>query len=131
MTIVLPYCWQVSGLIWCMVPPCRQRNAQHSCITSLAWHCLVQHIAGHHPQLRLLGISTVAGNQTVDKTTANAVSMAAAAGLEVGERWVVSCMAQNVYAPSHQGYVKPAFDMQVGTQNLCLWLSRSCTAAPS
>eukprot|EP00891_Asterochloris_glomerata_P006244 jgi/Astpho2/6244/Aster-03649 len=49
---------------------------RHQCSnTELKWH---------HPKLRLLGISTVAGNQTVEKTTANAVSMAAAAGLEIG-----------------------------------------------
>ena len=37
---------------------------------------------GHNPRLRLLGISTVAGNQTVDKVTINALGVTDAAGLQ-------------------------------------------------
>ncbi|GAB4819914.1 hypothetical protein N2152v2_006960 [Parachlorella kessleri] len=36
---------------------------------------------GYHPQIRLIGISTVAGNQTVEKVTHNALAVLAAAGL--------------------------------------------------
>ena len=38
--------------------------------------------AGHSSKLRLLGISTVAGNQTVDKVTLNALGVVEAAGLQ-------------------------------------------------
>ena len=38
--------------------------------------------AGHNSRLRLLGISTVAGNQTVDKVTLNALGVVEAAGLQ-------------------------------------------------
>lgn len=38
-------------------------------------------LVGHHPRLRLLGISTVHGNQAVEHTTANAARVAYAAGL--------------------------------------------------
>ena len=106
-----------------------QSTAQLLYIVGLAQ--IVQCLAGHHPKLRLLGISTVAGNQTVEKTTANAVSMAAAAGLEVGERWVVPCMAPTMSAACSTGSARPAFDMQPGRQDLCLWLSRIWTAASS
>lgn len=37
---------------------------------------------GHNSRLRLLGISTVAGNQTVDKVTINALGVTDAAGLQ-------------------------------------------------
>lgn len=37
--------------------------------------------AGHNSKLRLLGISTVAGNQTVEKVTVNALGVVDAAGL--------------------------------------------------
>ena len=36
---------------------------------------------GHNSKLRLLGISTVAGNQTVEKVTVNALGVVDAAGL--------------------------------------------------
>ncbi|DBB11457.1 hypothetical protein WJX82_006709 [Trebouxia sp. C0006] len=39
-------------------------------------------LAGHNSKLRLLGISTVAGNQTVDKVTLNALGVVDAAGLQ-------------------------------------------------
>lgn len=39
-------------------------------------------LAGHNSRLRLLGISTVAGNQTVDKVTINALGVTDAAGLQ-------------------------------------------------
>jgi inosine-uridine nucleoside N-ribohydrolase len=43
-------------------------------------------VAGHHPTLRLLGISTVAGNQSLSKVTQNALDMLDAAGLQhIGE----------------------------------------------
>ncbi len=38
-------------------------------------------LAGHHPQIELLAITTVAGNQSVDKTTLNALKVCAFAGL--------------------------------------------------
>ena len=38
--------------------------------------------AGHSSKLRLLGISTVAGNQTVEKVTVNALGVVDAAGLQ-------------------------------------------------
>jgi len=38
-------------------------------------------LAGHSPRLRLVGISTVAGNQSVDKTTKNALKVLSIAGL--------------------------------------------------
>ena len=38
-------------------------------------------LAGYDPRLRLLGISTVAGNQTIEKVTDNALRVLAAAGL--------------------------------------------------
>lgn len=42
--------------------------------------------AGHSPSLQVLGISTVVGNQTVEKVTNNALRMLRAAGLEhIGE----------------------------------------------
>ncbi|PVU99207.1 hypothetical protein BB560_005544, partial [Smittium megazygosporum] len=37
-------------------------------------------LAAHNPRLELLGISTVSGNQTVDKTTINAIKMLEAVG---------------------------------------------------
>lgn len=37
--------------------------------------------AGHHPQIELLAITTVAGNQSVDKTTLNALKVCSLAGL--------------------------------------------------
>lgn len=37
--------------------------------------------AGYDPHIELLGVSCVAGNQTCDKTTENAVKVLAAAGL--------------------------------------------------
>jgi inosine-uridine nucleoside N-ribohydrolase len=39
-------------------------------------------LAGHSPALHLLGVSTVAGNQTVEKVTDNALRVLAAAGLQ-------------------------------------------------
>jgi inosine-uridine nucleoside N-ribohydrolase len=39
-------------------------------------------LAGHNPSIRLLGISTVASNQTVDKTTRNALDVLHVAGLD-------------------------------------------------
>ena len=43
--------------------------------------------AGFNPCIHLLGISTVAGNQTVEKTTQNALDVLDAAGLlpEIGD----------------------------------------------
>ncbi len=38
-------------------------------------------LAGHSPSIDLLGISTVAGNQTVAKTTQNALDVLHAAGI--------------------------------------------------
>lgn len=38
-------------------------------------------LAGHHPQLELLAITTVAGNQSVEKTTTNALKVCSLAGL--------------------------------------------------
>jgi inosine-uridine nucleoside N-ribohydrolase len=38
-------------------------------------------LAGYDPRVELLGVSTVAGNQTCNKTTHNAVKVLAAAGL--------------------------------------------------
>ena len=38
-------------------------------------------LAGHHPQIELLAITTVAGNQSVDKTTLNALKVCSFAGL--------------------------------------------------
>jgi purine nucleosidase len=38
-------------------------------------------VSGYNPHVELLGVSTVAGNQTVDKTTENAAQILAAAGL--------------------------------------------------
>jgi len=38
-------------------------------------------LAGHHPSLELIGISTVAGNQTIERTTKNAYKVAYIAGL--------------------------------------------------
>ncbi len=32
-------------------------------------------LLGHHPKIDLIGISTVAGNQTVEKTTENALKI--------------------------------------------------------
>ena len=40
-------------------------------------------IAAAHPNIELLGVTTVVGNQTVDKTTRNALSVCAAAGFQV------------------------------------------------
>lgn len=39
-------------------------------------------LAGHNPAIELLGISTVAGNQTVEKTTLNALRILALADLK-------------------------------------------------
>lgn len=44
-------------------------------------------LAGYHPSLRLLGLSTVASNQTVLKCTRNALDVLHVAGLHcTGER---------------------------------------------
>ena len=37
---------------------------------------------GHNRKLRLLGVSTIAGNQTVEKVTVNALGVVDAAGLQ-------------------------------------------------
>ncbi len=42
------------------------------------------HPAGFNPCIQLLGVSTVAGNQTVEKTTQNALDVLDAAGLLPG-----------------------------------------------
>lgn len=39
-------------------------------------------LAGHHPQIELLAITTVAGNQSIDKTTLNALKLCSFAGLD-------------------------------------------------
>jgi inosine-uridine nucleoside N-ribohydrolase len=39
-------------------------------------------LAGHNKSIKLLGISTVCGNQTVEKTTLNAIKMLTVTGLE-------------------------------------------------
>ncbi|KAG1670981.1 hypothetical protein FOA52_014370 [Chlamydomonas sp. UWO 241] len=55
-------------------------------------------LAGHDPRLELLGISTVAGNQTVEKVTQNALDVLAAAGLHgIG---VVAGLAKPLLRPS-------------------------------
>ena len=41
----------------------------------------LQHVAGHHPDVRLLGISTVAGNSSLKNVTANALAAVEASGL--------------------------------------------------
>lgn len=38
-------------------------------------------LAGHHPEIELVAITTVAGNQSVDKTTRNALKICSLAGL--------------------------------------------------
>src|SRR2546428_13024924 len=38
-------------------------------------------LAAHHPDIELLAITTVAGNQSVDKTTANALKVCSLAGI--------------------------------------------------
>src|ERR1700692_4502986 len=38
-------------------------------------------LAGHHPEIDLLAITTVAGNQSIDKTTLNALKVCAFADL--------------------------------------------------
>jgi len=38
-------------------------------------------LAGHHPEIELLAITTVAGNQSIDKTTLNALKVCSFAGL--------------------------------------------------
>ena len=48
---------------------------------SSAQDALALILAGHSPALELLGVSTVAGNQTVEKVTDNALRVLAAAGL--------------------------------------------------
>ena len=40
-------------------------------------------LAGHNPQLNLLGISVVAGNQTIEKTARNALNVATYLGIDV------------------------------------------------
>lgn len=39
-------------------------------------------LAGHNPDIQLIGISTICGNQTVEKTTTNALKILAISGLE-------------------------------------------------
>jgi inosine-uridine nucleoside N-ribohydrolase len=39
-------------------------------------------LAGHSPSIELLGVSTVAGNQTVEKVTQNALDVLSAIGLD-------------------------------------------------
>lgn len=50
--------------------------------------------AGHNSKLRLLGISTVAGNQTVEKVTVNALGVVDAAGLQNISKSAASCSKQ-------------------------------------
>ena len=51
--------------------------------------------AGHNSKLRLLGISTVAGNQTVDKVTLNALGVVDAAGLQhISKYWLFCVFSQ-------------------------------------
>ncbi len=40
-------------------------------------------LAAGNPDIELLGITTVAGNQTIEKVTANALSVCAVAGIRV------------------------------------------------
>lgn len=44
-------------------------------------------LAGYHPSVRLLGISTVASNQVVEKTTANALAILDWIGLKDVGGW--------------------------------------------
>lgn len=57
---------------------------------ALVHHAIVP--AGHNSKLRLLGISTVAGNQTVDKVTLNALGVVAAAGLQHISMFILLCV---------------------------------------
>ena len=48
---------------------------------------------GYNPSIDLLGVSTVVGNQSVEKTTQNAADLLHAAGLgHIGERSIMSEM---------------------------------------
>jgi hypothetical protein len=66
-------------------------------------------LAGHNKRVQLIGISTVAGNQTVEKVTENALAVLAAAGLHsIGKdsflhifSWPVLCWANKISETSN------------------------------
>ena len=55
---------------------------------------LKRHSAGYDRRLKLIGVSTVAGNQTVDKVTLNALGLLTAAGLRDIRELRDSCMCK-------------------------------------
>lgn len=64
------------------------------------------YMTGHNPKLELIGISTVAGNQTVDKTTENAVRVLDASGLshiEVARGQAKPLLQPPLHCPSIHG----------------------------
>ena len=84
MTIV---CTCAKGSLFCVIGKRSPLQARHSSIFIDIYYGGAQTSAsctGFSPKLRLLGISTVAGNQTVAKVTQNALQFLEAAGLDIG-----------------------------------------------
>ena len=66
-----------------MRSPAPLAPCHHAAATRADPHALAPSLfAGYSPSLELLGVSTVAGNQTVEKVTDNALRVLAAAGLQ-------------------------------------------------
>jgi inosine-uridine nucleoside N-ribohydrolase len=59
-------------------------------------------LAGYSPQLRILGVSTVAGNQTIAKTTTNALRVLDVSGLGCGRTPVSEGAAKPLIRPANQ-----------------------------
>ena len=55
-------------------------DVEHSKCSGKSTFVLIR--TGHNRKLRLLGVSTIAGNQTVEKVTVNALGVVDAAGLQ-------------------------------------------------
>ena len=66
----------------CRPPRRRRLAATTSTATRALLRARASPCAGHSPALELLGVSTVAGNQTIEKVTDNALRVLAAAGLQ-------------------------------------------------
>lgn len=67
-------------LLTVLRPRCKhQRNSRETFVNTIQDAFAIL-IAAHHPYLKLLGISTVHGNASLEKTTANAGSVLEAIG---------------------------------------------------
>ena len=70
------------------------RVVRHYSICESSPSALKWGLAGYDRRLKLLGVSTVAGNQTVDKVTLNALGVLTATGLRDIRELSACCLRQ-------------------------------------